>query len=85
MLGKDIYNAAPMMVLCVLAMVIVVVQPVVMLRMAWKHGKEMGIQTQEGFPSAPSSPIPSPASSVCWPWCPSSAAVRCTLPTSPAM
>ena len=47
MLGKDIYNAAPMMVLCVLAMVIVVVQPVVMLRMAWKHGKEMGIQTQD--------------------------------------
>lgn len=47
MLGKDIYNAAPMMILCMLAMLIVVVQPIIMLRIAWKRGKEMGIQTQD--------------------------------------
>lgn len=47
MLGKDIFNDTPMMLLCVLAMVIVVVQPLVMLRMAWKHGKETGIKTED--------------------------------------
>lgn len=47
MLGKDIYNAAPMMILCGLAMIIVVIQPIVMMRMAWKRSKELGIQTQD--------------------------------------
>ena len=47
MLGKDIYNATPMMILCLLAMLIVVIQPIIMLRIAWKHAKEAGIQTQD--------------------------------------
>lgn len=47
MLGKDIFNETPMMLLCVLAMVIVVVQPIILLRISWKHGKEVGIRTQD--------------------------------------
>ena len=47
MLGKDIFNGVPMLILCALAMVVVVVQPIVMLRMAWKHGKSLGIKTQD--------------------------------------
>lgn len=45
MFAKDIFNGVPMMVLCVLAMVVVVIQPILFLRMSWKRGKELGIQT----------------------------------------
>ena len=43
MLGKDVFNGIPMMILCVLAMIIVVIQPVLFLWLSWKHGKEMGL------------------------------------------
>jgi hypothetical protein len=45
MFAKDIFNGVPMMVLCVLAMIVVVIQPILFLRMSWKRGKELGIQT----------------------------------------
>lgn len=47
MLGKDVFNGIPMMILCVLAMIIVVIQPILFLWLSWKHGKEMGIKTQD--------------------------------------
>ena len=45
MFAKDIFNGVPMMVLCVLAMIVVVIQPILFLRMSWKRGKELEIQT----------------------------------------
>ena len=45
MFARDVFNGAPMMVLCVLAMTIVVVQPILFLRLSWKRGRELGIQT----------------------------------------
>lgn len=34
MFAKDIFNGVPMMVLCVLAMIVVVIQPILFLRMS---------------------------------------------------
>ena len=45
MLREDIFNGLPMLVLCGIAMLIVIVQPLIFLRMSWKHGKELGINT----------------------------------------
>ena len=47
MLREDIFNGLPMLVLCGIAMLIVIVQPLIFLRMSWKHGKELGINTRD--------------------------------------
>lgn len=45
MLSREMFNSAPMLILCLFAMAIVIIQPILCLKMAWKHGKELKIQT----------------------------------------
>lgn len=45
--STDVYNAGPMGVLVGIAMLIVIIQPIVVGYMAWKHGKEIGVDTSD--------------------------------------
>lgn len=44
MLRDDVFNSAPIAILCVLAMIIVIVQPLIFLKRYWKHGKDIGMK-----------------------------------------
>lgn len=50
-------NSTPMIILCAIAILVVLFQPIVLGKLAWKRGKEIGLTTEEMKKSAKSSAI----------------------------
>ncbi len=57
MMRDEVFNNAPMAILCCLAMLIVIVQPLIFLKRYWKHGKDIGLQEETMKTVAKSSAI----------------------------